>query len=73
MTQHSKAPVTACFLWLKERPSDGRFYLTGKLGAMRVLIRPIDDAAPGTPQYSLEFAESDRTVSAPDWLRGAAQ
>jgi hypothetical protein len=62
--QLRKPPVTACHLWLKERP-DGRYYMTGKLGNMRVIIRPIDGAAPGQPEYSLEFAETDRTISAP--------
>jgi hypothetical protein len=74
MPKHQKPPVMACHLWLKQRQGDGRFYMTGRLGALRVIVRPVDGAPDGSPEYTMEFAESDRPIlpGQTDWIAASA-
>jgi hypothetical protein len=68
MSTYRKPPVQLGRLWLKYNP-DGSPYLTGRMGTIRVVVRPASFAgAPVTSEdgttYVLEFAETADTIPA---------
>jgi hypothetical protein len=62
------APLTLGFLWERRENNGDLRALTGKLGSTRIIIKPIDGAPAGSPQWSLQLAETDNTIT-PEQMR----
>ena len=69
----AKKTIIACGLWVRHRDCDGEMYMVGRMGPLRVLIRPVMNARPGQPAYTLEYAETENTVKPGEggWLDDA--
>ena len=49
-----KPLLFASNLWLKQKPT-GQLYMTGRLGAARIVVMPLENPGPGEPEYGLFF------------------
>ena len=56
-------PLTIAFLWEATAPNGKLRELRGRLGTTRIIIKPIPGATAGRPKWSLQFCETEDTIT----------